>query len=124
MSVWCLAATAVSAAVLLSLPIMFGVFAWYNIGWMKSRFNNLEKHVKTFKADMDAAIANFNPAGFFLCECGVIEEGLPWDTWREVLRRVFGGGYAMWVDSHYTCILKTDVLEVLSPPGLRGPLST
>ena len=34
------------------VPAMDGVFVWYNIGWMRSRFNKLQKHEATLKSDL------------------------------------------------------------------------
>ena len=35
---------------------MHGVFAWYNIGWHASRFNNQSRHERTLAEDLTEAI--------------------------------------------------------------------
>ena len=103
---------------------MLGVFVWYNIGWTRSRFNRLQRHEDTLSQDLNQAIRGFAPSGIFLSECGEIEEGLPNEEWMALLRRILPAGYDIWTHSHYTCILKMDDVEVISPPELVGPMCT
>ena len=129
----CSATLRVTSAVLQSLPlgplrrgavlIMLGVFAWYDIGWVRQRFNHVARHEATLYEDLQRAIRRYDPAGIFLCECGESGEGLPEQEWMALLRRVLGPQYTIWVGSEYTCILKLAVVNVVVPPGLRGPLS-
>ena len=107
-----------------ALLLMFGIFAWCNIGWLSARFKQMKKREKTLTADLRAAIDTYDPDGIFLCECGEIEEGFVGLPWMEMLRRILGRGYAIWHESHYTCILKTATVDVLMAPALRGPLSS
>ena len=60
-------------------PGAYGVFVWYNIGWLASRFNNLGKHETTLSEDLNQAIVDYDPSGIFLSECGEIDKGLPKD---------------------------------------------
>ena len=113
-----------AGAVLLSLSIMVGVFVWYNIGWQRSRFNNLQKHEQELSQDLNQAINDYTPSGIFLSECGEIEEGLPNVEWMALLRRILPAGYEIWTHSHYTCILKLGDVEVISPPQLSESMCT
>ena len=37
-------------------PGAYGVFVWYNIGWLKTRFHKLGRHEKTLREDLLEAI--------------------------------------------------------------------
>ena len=112
-----------AVAVLLSLSAMCATFIWYNIGWAKSRFHNLEKHENELKRDLHQAINDFAPSGIFLSECGEVGEGLP-AAWHGVLTRILPAGFYPWVHSHYTCILNLNDVDVVSQPALVGPMCT
>ena len=58
------------------IPAMYGVFVWYNIGWVRSRFNKLQKHEATLKSDLLEAVEKKVADVILLCECGEIGVGL------------------------------------------------
>ena len=37
-------------------PLAYGVFVWYNVGWLKTRFHKLGRHEKTLREDLLEAI--------------------------------------------------------------------
>ena len=102
-------------------PATHGVFVWYNIGWLNSRFNNLTRHEATLRKDLWEAIETKVADVIFLCECGEIGDGLG-KEWLEVVRRCCGPGFVVTHQSHYTSIVRISTVEVLEGPSLKGPL--
>ena len=62
------------------------VIVYYNVGWQLSRFNQIKKHEKTLRADLQDAIEKMEADVILLCECGEIEQGLPQKEWLEMVR--------------------------------------
>ena len=99
------------------------VIVYYNIGWMRNRFNQKKRHKKTLRADLQDAIEKMEADVILLCECGEIEQGLPRKEWLEMVRRICGPGFAVEHQSHYTSIIKLGTMEVTKKPTLQGPLT-
>ena len=99
------------------------VIAFYNIGWMTSRFNQIKKHKKTLSADLRDAIDKHEADMIFLCECGEVGKGLAEEQWLEMLRRICGPGFVVKHQSHYTSIVKQTTMKVTKEPTLQGPLT-
>ena len=103
------------------IPAMDGVFVWYNIGWMRSRFNKLQKHEATLKADLLEAVEQKVADVILLCECGEVGAGLG-EEWLNVVRRCCGPGFDVTHQSHYASIVRRATVEVLEGPSLKGPV--
>ena len=99
-------------------PATYGVFAWYNIGWLSTRFNKLQRHAETLRTDLLEAIETKNADVILLCECGEIGVGLGED-WLNVVRRCCGPGFDATHQSHYTSIVRKSTVEVLEGPSLK-----
>ena len=103
---------------------MHGVFAWYNIGWQASRFNNQSKHERTLAEDLTEAIDELHADVILLSECGEVGCGLTESTWLPLLRRVVGPGFAIRHQGHYTSIVRLATVAVEQGPTLVGPLTS
>ena len=102
-------------------PATYGVFAWYNIGWLRSRFRRLRKHEEALASDLGEALEEKCADVSLLCECGEIGVGLG-NQWVELVRRCCGPGFHVTHQSNYTSIVRQTTLEVLEGPSLKGPL--
>ena len=98
-----------------------GVFAWHSIGWQISRFNKLTKHELVLQKDLLVALENKSADVVMLCECGEIGTGLG-PAWEDVVRRCCGPDSLVTHQSHYTCIVIDDTVEVLHQPSLKRPI--
>ena len=67
-------------------PATYGVFVWYNIGWLSTRFQTLKKHEETLGMDLWEATVTKAADVILLCECGDIDDGLG-EEFLEVVRR-------------------------------------
>ena len=99
------------------------VIAFYNIGWMSTRLNNLKKHSATLNEDLREAIDDMDADVICLCECGEIGIGLDPTKWLEAIRNICGMGFAIFQHSHYTVIVKMETMEIVQKPTLRGPMT-
>ena len=106
-----------------SMASMHSVFAWYNIGWHQSRFNQERRHERTMAQDHHKAIDEHNADVILLSECGEIGIGLPEDRWLALLRRCVGPGFAILHQSHYTSIVRLATVDIEEGPTLAGPLT-
>ncbi|CAE8598828.1 unnamed protein product [Polarella glacialis] len=71
---------------------MVAVFAWYNVGWMNTRFNQLHRHEATLTADLRSAVEEYHADVVLLCDCGEIAHGLGEQRWPEKIRDILEGG--------------------------------
>ena len=97
------------------------MLAWYNIGWLDTRFKKLKRHEETLHKDLWEAVDTNGADVILLCECGEIGVGLP-KEWLKVVRRCCGPGFDVTHQSHYTSIVRKSTVEVLEGPSLAGPL--
>ena len=102
-------------------PATYGVFVWYNIGRVPTRFKNLRKHEETLRGDLSEATETKAADVILLSECGEIGVGLG-PEWEPLVRSCCGPGFAVTHQSHYTSIVRTSTVEVLEGPELKGPL--
>ena len=102
-------------------PATDGVFVWYNIGWLSTRFKNLKRHEETLGMDLWEATVTKAADVILLCECGEIDDGLG-EEFLEVVRRCCGPDFDVTHQSHYTSIVRRSTVEVLEGPSLKGPL--
>ena len=99
----------------------FGVFSWYNIGWQKTRFNQIKRHEADLKADLYEALEEKACDVVFLVECGEIGIGLG-SQWVNLVRKLCGPGFVVTHQSHFTSIVRYSTVQVLQEPSLKGPL--
>ena len=100
-----------------------GIFAKCNIGWQSWRLNNLPKRELVLKKDLLVALEAKSADVVMPCECGEIGTGLG-PAWEDVSRRCCGSSFLVTHQSHYTCIIRDDTVEVLRQPTLQGPLAS
>ena len=105
-------------------PDMPCIFAFYDITWDDGRFNCLWKHEQTLRADIGAALNDFEADVVLLSECGEVGIGLTPTLWLPLLRRICGPDFDVTHQGHYTSIVKRATMQITAEPSLRGPLTT
>ena len=97
--------------------------AFYNIGWVNDRLTGRRRleHEDTL---LEEALHQFGADVVLLSECGEIGNGLDRNLWMAMINRIFGFGYAVEHQSHYTSIVKRATMTIIRAPSLQGPLTT
>ena len=98
---------------------------WYNITWDlgKIRGADRRRHETLLQHDLQYALNVLYADIVLLSECGEIEAGLPEQAWLRILRDICGEDFDITHQSHYTSIVRTSTVRILSGPTLKGPMT-